>query len=193
MGFIMQSCLRKNKSVVILLLFGVVSECLWANEFSAIVHNVKIESNKSWYKLNADIDFKLSPIAKEALQKGIVLSWTVLIKVEQEGFIWDSTLKKLETGFQMQNHILLNMYSVKKTNTETSFMFSTLAAAFNYISKIRDLAIIDVQSIHPDEKYNIAIKVQFNREALPIPLRPLSYFNPQWALSSQRTLWQLQN
>ena len=36
------------------------------------------------------------------------------------------------------------------------------------------------------------IRVGFEREALPIPLRPTSYFDPQWALSSRWTLWQLQ-
>ncbi|MCK5122068.1 MAG: DUF4390 domain-containing protein, partial [Methylococcales bacterium] len=41
--------------------------------------------------------------------------------------------------------------------------------------------------------YYVAIKVEFSREALPVPLRPLSYFDSQWALSSDWALWPLQN
>ena len=40
-------------------------------------------------------------------------------------------------------------------------------------------------------QYVVAIKVSFDRDALPLPLRPLAYINPQWYLSSEWTLWPL--
>ncbi len=163
-----------------------------SDDFSAIVSHFNIETkiDNEWLNLNADIDFRLSPVAKEALQKGIALSWTVLIKVEQERWFGNATLEKREIKYKIKNHALLNLYSVNNNGEEE--MFSTLNASLNAMSKIRDLAIIKKKSIKKNEKYLVLIKVVFEREALPIPLRPVSYFDPQWALSSQWTLWPLQ-
>jgi len=35
--------------------------------------------------------------------------------------------------------------------------------------------------------------VLFERELLPLPLRPLAYLNPQWYLSSGWYLWNMKN
>jgi hypothetical protein len=70
-------------------------------------------------------------------------------------------------------------------------MFTTLTAALASISKIRNLSVIEKSLIRADKNYQIAIKVLFDREALPVPLRPMSYFNSEWALSSPWSLWQL--
>ncbi len=191
MDFIMQGYLSINRRFFFLIMsLFLFSEFVHAEGFSAIVKNVKVKKKEDEYRLNATIDFKLSPIAKEALQKGIALSWIVTIKVQKEGVLWDSTITVIELSYQIRNHALLNLYSVKKASE--SHMFSTLTAALKSMSKIRKLVVIDAQSLQIDERYHLAIKVQFNREELPVPLRPMSYFNPQWMLSSDWSVWQLQ-
>ena len=193
MGFIMLSWLNKNnKNRVLILFFCLFIEWAWAEEYKASVQHVEITTDNSEYIVNADIVYRLSPIAKEALQKGISLTWVVMVKVQREGLLWDTTLQELEIAYQIQSHALLNLYSVKKMEDGTINMFSTLTAALNSISKIRDLSVIEKKLILPGESYQIAIKVLFNREALPVPLRPMSYFNSEWALSSHWSLWQLQ-
>ncbi len=191
MDFIMQGYLSINRRFFFLIMsLFLFSEFVHAEGFSAIVKNVKVKKKEDEYRLNATIDFKLSPIAKEALQKGIALSWIVTIKVQKEGVLWDSTIRVIELSYQIRNHALLNLYSVKKASE--SHMFSTLTAALKSMSKIRKLVVIDAQSLQIDERYHMTIKVQFNREELPVPLRPMSYFNPQWMLSSDWSVWQLQ-
>ena len=194
MGFIMQSWLNKKcNRFVLILFFCLIAEWVWAEEFKAGVYGVEIINENGNYMINADIVYRLSPIAKEALQKGISLTWVVIIKVQREGFLWDTTLQELEMAYQIESHALLNLYSVKTMGDGISNMFSTLTAALDSISKIRNLPVIEKKLILPGESYQIAIKVLFNREALPVPLRPMSYFNSEWALSSHWSLWQLQN
>ncbi len=182
-----------RKHLALLLILGLFPPITYASEFAAIVKNVDTDVENAWYELNADIEYKLSPTAKKALQKGIPLTWIVLINLEQKGILWNTTLKRIKINFQIQNHALLNLYSVKTNNQEPNNLFSTLTAAMNSISIIRKLPLIESNAIQPDENYFLSIKIFFNREALPIPLRPMSYFNPQWALSSQWSQWQLQN
>lgn len=173
------------------LLLFLFSELVGADDFSTLVNKVKLKKKDAGYKLNANIDFNLSPTAKEALQKGIALSWRVIVKVQQKGSLWDTTIQEIELSYRIRKHALLHLYSVKQSTSLR--MFSTLTAAMNSMSKIRKLAIIDLQSLQSDASYQVAVKVQFNREALPVPLRPISYFNSQWALSSDWSVWQLQN
>ena len=192
MGFIMRSWLNQYKTFFLVLLFSLSIECAWAEEFRAVVYNVIVTPENSWYKLNADINYYISPTAMEALHKGISLSWIVKLKVQQRRVLWDATLEQLEMGYQIQRHTLLNLYSVKNLNDGATDMFTTLTAALSSISKIRDFPIIEKSLIVDAENYQIAIKVLFDREALPVPLRPMSYFNSEWALSSPWSLWQLQ-
>jgi hypothetical protein len=192
MAFIMLSWSNSYKILSVLCLLGFFVEPAQSEDYSASVSHVIVENkpDNPWIKLNVDIDFKLSPTAKEALQKGIVLTWVILIKIEQEGVFWNTTVEEKQINYKIKNHDLLNLYSVNKDGVID--MFSTLNASLNAMSKIRDFAIINKQIIQPNEKYQVAVKVLFDREALPIPLRPISYFDSQWALSSQWTLWQLQ-
>ena len=175
-----------------MLFFSLSIECVWAEEYRAVVYNVIVIPENKWYKLSADINYYLSPTAKEALQKGISLSWIVKVKVQQRSILWDTTLEELEMGYRIQRHALVNLYSVKNLNNGATDMFTTLTAALASISKIRNLSIIEKSLILAEKNYQIVIKVLFDREALPIPLRPMSYFNNEWALSSPWSLWQLQ-
>ncbi len=194
MGFIMPGWLRKvHKTFVLVILISLTTACVWSEEFAAVVHNVTAKFENTWVELDADIDFRLSPTANEALQKGVPLTWMVLIRVEREGNGWNTTIQEQELNYQIKNHALLNLYSVEKISSGVTEMFSSLTGALNSISKIRNLPIIDKQRLQPGECYHIAIKVKFDREALPIPLRPTSYFDSQWALSSHWVSWQLQN
>ncbi len=171
--------------ITVFLIYCLVSEFIWADEFSSVVQNINTELVADSYKLNADIDFKLSPIAKKALQKGISLTWNIIIKVKKEGVLWDSTLQQTELSYQIQNHALLNLYSVKNLTSGEIERFSTLAGALDFISKIRGLTLIDKRLIEADQGYYVGIKVNFKHEVLPVPIRPFSYFDSQWALSSR--------
>ena len=188
----MQNWLNPYKAFVLLLFLSLNTECVWAEEYRAVVYNVMVTPENKEYKLSADINYYLSPTAKEALQKGISLCWIVKVKVQKKGVLWDTTLEELDIGYKIQRHTLLNLYSVKKLNNGVTDMFTSLTAALASISKIRNLSIIEKSLILADKNYQIAIKVLFDREALPVPLRPMSYFNSEWALSSPWSIWQLQ-
>jgi hypothetical protein len=160
-----------------------------SSEYSARVSHVDIDADTEQFNLNVDVEYRLSPIAKQALQKGIALTWLIAIKLQEQGRLWNTTIEEGEINYTIKNHALLDLYSVKSNGVND--MFSTLSAALNSISKIRQIPIISKDLIEPDETYQLAIKVIFDREALPVPLRPISYFDSQWALSSEWTRWPL--
>ena len=144
------------------------------------------------YVLSADIDYRLSARAKEALQNGVPLFWDIQIKtLQHRDYFWDNTLINTGIRYRIQYHALLNMYRIKNENSQALYNFSTLSAALDLISTIRNFRVLDKALYVPGKRYIVGIKVTLDRDALPLPLRPIAYTNPQWYLSSAWTLWPL--
>lgn len=173
----------------ILGLLLLLSNSAWAeNEYAAVIKQAQVILQGNEYVLNAEIAYHLSPVAKEALLKGIPLSWEIPVIVQQpRDYLWTKKLLRLTLRYQVQYFALLNVYRVKAEHSGQSNHFSSFAAALDSIAVIRSLKLLDKSLLPPQKTFQVKLKVQFDREALPIPLRPIAYFNSQWFLSSDWT------
>ncbi|MDD5632331.1 MAG: DUF4390 domain-containing protein [Methylococcales bacterium] len=164
----------------------------YADEFAAEVKQAEVTLHGDYFLLSADIGYQLSEKAMEALQNGVPLFWDIQIKVlEQRHVLWDKTLVDTAIRYRLQYHALLNMYRVRDEGDGTVYNFSTLFAALDLMSTVRDFRLIGKSELVPEKQYLLAMKVNFDRDALPLPLRPIAYVDPQWYLSSDWTLWPL--
>jgi len=142
--------------------------------------------------LSADILYQLSDKAMEALQNGVPLFWDLQVKVQQQrDVLWNKTLVDTAIRYRIQYHALLNMYRVRNEGNGDVYNFSTLSAALDLMSAVRHFRLIEKAELAPEKQYLCAVKVNFDRDALPLPLRPIAYIDPQWYLSSDWTLWPL--
>jgi hypothetical protein len=194
MAFIMPASLSDKFRLLLICLFYLL---LWpasvhADEFSVSIKKAELILRENSYVLSADINYQLSDSAKDALQNGIPLFWTVLVKVQQHrDYLWNKKLLDKEIRYRIQYHALLNMYRVRDESSDAVDNFSTLSAALHAMSTIRNIPIMDKADIASDTDYSVGVKVRFERDALPLPLRPIAYINPQWYLSSDWYLWSL--
>jgi len=164
----------------------------YAGEFSAEVKNTEITLQGDNYVLSADIVYQLSEKAKDALQNGVPLFLDIQVKmVQHRDVLWNKTLAELAIRYRIQYHALLNMYRVRNEGNGEVYNFSTLSAALDLMSAVRDFRVLEKAKLDPEKQYLCAVKVSFDREALPLPLRPIAYVDPQWYLSSEWTLWPL--
>ncbi|MCK5871846.1 MAG: DUF4390 domain-containing protein [Methylococcales bacterium] len=157
-----------------------------ANEFSTHIKQVSLQPYGQWYQLQITTNFHLSPMAVEALESSIPLLWCLKVKFERLGLVWNPNLFTKNYCYKVQYHALLKTYSI--SHKETKY-FHSLPSALNTLSMIDNIKIIKSSKIKADENYRLQVKWQFDREALPLPLRPLSYLDPQWDLSSDWYLW----
>lgn len=158
------------------------------------IKDVTINRHDDNYQLSANIAYNLSSKARNALQKGIPLYWEVSVKVVQSrNWIWDKTIFSYSTRFRIQFQALFNSYRVTRIENNESESYSNLQAALTDMGLIKDLKLVNQSEMDPDENYYAGIKVNFDRESLPLPLRPESYVNSQWYLSSDWMLWPLEN
>ena len=180
-------------SIILRLLFAIsfFSQSLLAGEFSTQIKTVKFEKDSHWHQLKINIDYHLSPIATEAIQSSIALTWCLKIKLKQEKILWDRTLIEHKYCYKIRYHALLDSYSVHPPNSQKSKFFTSLSGALESMSKIRNIRLIKVARLNSNHSYTVATKLQFERETLPLPLRSVAYFNSDWDLSSSWQLWKL--
>lgn len=163
-----------------------------AGEFSAHIKTASLEPQDGWYVLNAEVDHVLSPVAKEAIQSSIPLVWCLKIQLKQVRYFQDKTLTHLNYRYRIRYHALLNSYSVTNETTHTQKKYISLSEAFDALSQIRELKVIPVSALKKNKPYQVAIKLEFDKEQLPAPLRPEAYLNSAWDLSSDWYLWPLE-
>ena len=164
----------------------------YTGQFAAEVKRAEITLQGDIYVLSADIVYRLSDKAKEALQSGVPLFWDIQVRLLQHrDVLWNKTLVDTAIRYRIQYHALLNMYRVRNEVDGEVYNFSTLPAALDLMSTISDFPLIEKTELAPENQYLGALRVSFDREALPLPLRPVAYIDPQWYLSSDWTLWPL--
>jgi hypothetical protein len=174
------------------ILFWLLPISGYADEFATEVKQAEVTLHGDYYLLSADIGYQLSEKASEALQNGVPLFWDIQIKVlEQRDVLWNKMLVDTAIRFRLQYHALLNMYRVRDEGNGTVYNFSTLYGALDLMSTVRDFRLVGKSELAPEKQYLLAVKVNFDRDALPLPLRPITYVDPQWYLSSDWTLWPL--
>lgn len=184
--------LRKNHTLFLwpFILFSLFPIPIRAEDFATTVKSVQIETQGNSYNLSADIAFQLSEKAKEALQNGVPLFWNIRIKINRPRHIlWHKTLAGTVFRYRLQYHALLNMYRVTNENSGETHNFSTLSGALDLLSDLHGINMLAETDLTREKQLLIELKVEFDRNALPLPLRPISYLNRQWYLSSDWTLW----
>ncbi len=185
--------MRKSKNVssfVLLYCLGagwLLPQSGWAGQYGTSVTNAQIVVRNDVYVLNADVDFILSPIAVQALQSGIPLTWELNIEIQRpRQWLWHQAIVEKKIGYRISYQALLNMYQIDNPEGEN---FTTLSRALKKLGTIRNVPLLKREKKAEESDYLAAVKVSFDRESLPLPLRPESYFNAGWFLSGEWYRW----
>ncbi|MGR8929575.1 MAG: DUF4390 domain-containing protein [Gammaproteobacteria bacterium] len=183
----------KSLSLWLALFLTFCPELGLADDFAAKILHAGLSREGASLYIQADIAYQLSPSAKEALHKGVPLTWRVLTEIRRVDKLWDNAIYHQDLPYRLQYHALLNQYEVI-TPSGQSEMFLTLSAALEYLSSLHDTPPIpdDLSLFEAGRHYKLAIKCLFDRESLPVPLRPFAYLDNQWYLSSDWYIWPIQ-
>jgi len=169
-----------------------LSSLVWreseANDTWVSVQSLKWLPEKEIRLLQVELDFKLSTEAIKALHSGITLYWEIEVTF-LEPRIW---LRETKVFFQEQRYslrydTLFNHYRVKNESSNHLERFSSLVDALEFL-QLRQYQK-KVQSLEVIYSCLIAeIRIRFDIESLPIPLRPVAYFSSEWDLSAYKRL-----
>ena len=144
------------------------------------------------YRLNAQIEYRFSTAALEALQNGVPLTISIEMEVRRRrSWLWDETVYALTQRFQLEYHALSRQYLVNNLNSGERRAFPSQTAALGFMGRIQDFPLLDRSLLTEQERYEGALRVRLDLEALPAPLRLLAYLSDDWRLASEWRTWPL--
>jgi len=174
--------------IIILLSLTALSH---ANDFKVIIRQANLQTLDNQLVVNAQIDFQLSHIAKQALQSSIPLVWNIQIKLNKpRRYLWDETLFKKHIRLKIRYHSLLKRYQIHQGSAEVE-SYSQLSTALQRLGQITAIKLNPNLVLPITSNYKMSMTLYFDKEALPLPLRPEAYFKAAWSLSSKTYSWRL--
>lgn len=148
------------------------------------------QSKGDWY-LDANIDFRFSSTALEALDSGVPLTVEVEIEVlRPREWIWDETILTRDYRFQIRYHTLAQLFQVINLENGYQRNFGSRRAAIRALGSLRSFRVANIQRLHYPGIYLARLRASLDIEALPLPLRPIAYASPSWHMGSDWYEWQ---
>ncbi len=144
------------------------------------------------YYLNAWLELRLPPEAREALHSGVPLTIRLDVELEQSRRWWfNAGVAELTWRYELDYHALTERYVVTNLNTRDRRSFSTLFAALNELGRIQRLALIDAVLLEPGRRYDVRLRVVLDMERLPGPLSLVAFWRRDFSIASEWYQWRL--
>ena len=157
--------------------------CADAAEFKVKKLSSKVVEGQ--YLMDAEIDYRFSDRAIEALVNGVPLTLEVHIQLrDSNAWIWQKDLIDLRLRYQLRHLALASVYQVVDLQSDTHQNFHTERSAFEALGEIRGVPLISQEQLEKGRRYRLALRSSLDIEALPLPLRPMAYVTSSWKLSS---------
>ncbi|HUL11958.1 MAG TPA: DUF4390 domain-containing protein [Methylococcaceae bacterium] len=156
--------------------------------FRIVSAELVLEGND--YVLNADIDYRFSKPAIEALRNGVPLTLVLSLGLKRERtYWWDETVLNERRLLHIRYHPLAKFFQLVDESSGAPRNFASLTALLEAMGSIRHLPALPADRLRKDERYWASLSVGLDIESLPLPLRPVAYVTPAWYLASSRYRW----
>ncbi|MEE9398070.1 MAG: DUF4390 domain-containing protein [Methylococcales bacterium] len=176
-------------SFFILILFA---DFGWAKDFGISIERAQLLRQGNEYRLEADIDYRFSDAALNALDNGVSLTLRGLVKVKRSRrYMWDETIEKMELLYRLRYRALSDRYQIVNETSGVRRYYASMESAIEALGKIRGMPVLRVERLASGESHYATMQIQLDIEALPLPLRPIAYLSPAWYLSSSKYTWLL--
>lgn len=180
-------------AALLLLLMGAALPFRTVYAASIVIEDAATEMRDEVYYLNARVSYTFDGELLDAVQKGLPLIVDLEIEIlRHRDYMWDETVTHLEQRYELQFHALTRQYLLRNLNSGSQLALPSLDALESVLGAVVDLPILDANLLDPKEKYTGRLLARVDTDALPVPLRLLSYFSSDWRLSSEWFTWSLQ-
>ncbi|NBC48201.1 MAG: DUF4390 domain-containing protein [Gammaproteobacteria bacterium] len=144
------------------------------------------------YLLSAEIDYRFSERALEALENGVPLTLEVHIQVRAaDAWLWDQSLADQRLRYRIRYKPLSERYLVSRLPDDKGRTFVTRQAAIAALGELDGVYLVSAQRLAPEQDYEVHLRALVDIEELPLPLRPMAYLRTGWKQSTGWTNWPL--
>jgi hypothetical protein len=162
----------------------------WCEETALKIVRAELTRQDARHLLDADIEYRLSDTADEALRNGVPLAFELRLTVHDEPRRWwNRPVVDERRVFRVHYHSLAKLFQWTPDGGERPHGFANLGALLEDLGTLRRLQVAHADALIPGRRYQAELGVSLNIEALPLPLRPVAYLSPSWHLSSPAYTW----
>lgn len=161
----------------------------------AYAEGIDIQQTESFlkdgvYYLNAQINYRFSDEAIEALEHGVPLYIDITIKTEKERpYLWNKTVAQSTIYYRLEYHPLSQRYLLTELNRLSRSDFHYLNSALDSLGNITNWPIATEQDLSDEGNYHSLIRAKLDVNSLPASLRPIAFISSKWRLSSPWYEW----
>lgn len=156
------------------------------------IRSAEVVLDAGVYFLDAWMELRLPPEAREALRSGVPLTIRLDVELTYDRRWWaDASVAGLRQRYQVDYHALTERYVVTNLNSRDRTSFPTLFAALNDLGRIERLPLIDAALLEPRRRYDVRLRVVLDTERYPGPLRLLAFWRKDFSIASDWYEWRL--
>lgn len=176
-------------AVIVLLSLPVAVSAQEDVEFQRIALTL---SEEGLILLDAEIGYDLNERVSEAMENGVPLTFETHVQMRRaKAWIWEKDIIDHRLRTVLRYRPLSGLYELRNLQGDESLSFATRAAALRALGRIVAMPIIERELLDLDKEYLVRVDARLDIEALPLPMRPMAYLQPDWSISSEPWEWLL--
>ena len=180
----MRCCANLFRTLIWLLLLA--GPAVQAADIS--LRNPQITASEDGYTLTADFNINFNSRLEAAVNKGIVLYFSVDFELGRARWYWlDEQVIRRNKTFQLSYHALTRQYRLSTGALHQGF--ATLEEALGMVSRLRNWQVIEKGEIRTDQTYLAGLRMRLDLSQMPKTFQVTALSNRDWNLSSEWVRW----
>ena len=180
-------CYRKPFSS---LFFGfillLVAQMALAGDLS--IRNPQLTANEDGYALSADFNINFNSRLEEAVNKGVVLYFSVDFELGRSRWYWfDEQVIRRNRTYQLSYHALTRQYRLSTGALHQSY--ASLEEVLRLISNLRGWQVLEKGEIKNDQLYQAGLRMRLDLTQMPKTFQVSALANKDWNLDSNWMHW----
>ena len=158
----------------------------WAADIS--LRDPQLDANDEGYVLSADFNINFNSRLEDAVNRGIVLYFTVDFELGRSRWYWfDEHVVRRSRTYELSYHALTRRYRVSTGGLHQSY--STLDEALQVISRLRAWQVIEKSGLRPGLSGTAALRMRLDLTQMPKTFQVGAISNKDWNLTSDWVRW----
>lgn len=184
----MHCCGKSLKSgfYTVVLLLALLAQSALASDLS--VRNPQLVANEDGYALSADFNINFNSRLEEAVNKGVVLYFSVDFELTRSRWYWfDEQVIRRNRTYQLSYHALTRQYRLSTGALHQSY--ASLDEVLRLMSRLRSWPVLDKGDVRVGQTYLAGLRMYLDLTQMPKTFQVSALANKDWNLSSDWLRW----
>ena len=186
MGSIMRCCRKLLSSLLCGALLLMLAQAVSATDLS--VRNPQLIADEEGYALSADFNINFNSRLEEAVNKGVVLYFSVDFELSRPRWYWlDEQVIRRNRTYELSYHALTRQYHLSTGALHQSY--ATLEEVLRLISRLRNWQVLEKGEYKADQMYQARLRMYLDLTQMPKTFQVSALANKDWNLNSEWARW----